>query len=514
VTAGSRQLIGRYELLGELGRGGMAELHIARLVGAGGFAKLFAIKRILPHLAHDERFVTMFMDEAKVAAQLSHPNICQVFELAQVDDQLILVMELLHGAAWSELIAPGRGNDLRLTAGVIAQAADGLDHAHERDVVHRDVSPQNLFLTTSGVCKVLDFGVAKVRTDGTKTGTGIAKGKLPYMAPEQIRGEPLDARADVFALGAVAWESVTGQRLFDRETDYLIAKAVCEEPIPSVTSVRPHLPRALDDVLGRALERDRAARFATARELAAALVQVGGMMLPNEIAVVMCDAWPARSARGERLARETSHADTSEPDDRSAESTIGESPAAMRLRRGAAPVVRRRPRRWFAVTATLLTVAAAAAAIALYAGRGPDETASARARSPGAAPAPATKSKPATERTKTRPHAAATPPSVATPLISSLGVFDPAEAQRLDRLVQLGVAIRDEAQPMGTLSIDSTQPATIYVDGQSFGDTPIRLHPVRVGSHRVHAVTADGHQQDTDVDIIRASDTQAPRLEW
>jgi serine/threonine-protein kinase len=515
VTAGSRQQIGRYELLGELGRGGMAELHVARLVGAGGFVKLFAIKRILPQLAHDARFVAMFMDEAKIAAGLSHPNICQVFELAQVDDQLILVMELLDGAAWSELIALGRGVDLRLTAGVLAQAADGLHHGHERGVVHRDVSPQNLFLTTSGVCKVLDFGVAKVRTERSETGTGTVKGKLPYMAPEQIRGEPLDARADVFALGAVVWESLTGRRLFDRETDYLIAKAICDEPIPNVTSVQPGLPRTLDDVLRRALERDRAARFATARDLAAALVQVGGMMLPSEIAAVLRDVWPPR-ARAELLARTTSQARAAEPADRSAASTIGESPEAMRLRRRAAPVARRKPRRWPAAVAAVVIVAAATAAIALHArdGEPAATTATPSTSATTPAPAPMAKSKPATGHPRPRPRAVATTPTTPPPSVVPPGVFDPARTRQLDRLVQLGIAIRDETQPMGTLSIDSAQPATIYVDGQRVGDTPIRRHPVPAGQHHVHAVTADGHEQNTDVDIVAASDTTAPRLEW
>jgi len=220
---------GRYELLLVLGRGGMAELDLARLNGVGGFAKLVAIKRILPHLAQDRQFVEMFLNEGRIAARLSHPNVCQVYELGEVDGELFLAMEYLDGVSWDDLLAQVRVTfdapaRLRLTAGVLSQAAEGLHYAHQlRDVagnstpvIHRDVSPQNLFVTVDGVCKVLDFGVSKMMTDGPRTRTGLLKGKLPYMSPEQIRGEPIDARSDVFALGVVAWEALAGARQIGR----------------------------------------------------------------------------------------------------------------------------------------------------------------------------------------------------------------------------------------------------------------------------------------------------------
>src|SRR5262245_16974310 len=188
----------------------MAELDLARLHGVGGFAKLVAIKRILPHLAQDRQFVEMFLNEGRIAAQLSHPNVCQVYELGEVGGELFLAMEYLDGVSWDHLLANlacDARERLRLTAGVLGQAAEGLHYAHQlRDVtgqptpvIHRDVSPQNLFVTVDGVCKVLDFGVSKMMTEGPRTRTGLLKGKLPYMSPEQISGEPLDARSDVFA---------------------------------------------------------------------------------------------------------------------------------------------------------------------------------------------------------------------------------------------------------------------------------------------------------------------------
>ncbi len=288
--------VGRYELLIELAKGGMAELYVGRLHGVGGFARLVAIKRILPHLAEDKLFAEMFLNEGRIAARLAHTNICQVHELGEADGDLFLAMEYLDGVPWSELVKklPRDTQTLRLAAGVIAQACDGLHYAHElRDldgnatpVVHRDVSPQNLFVTTDGTCKVLDFGIAKMLKDGPRTRTGVLKGKLPYMSPEQIQGEEIDARSDVFALGVVLWESLTGKALFDRETDFLIWKAITEAPIPLLAPFG--FPASIDAVIGAALARDKSLRFRSARALGEALRNavdpIGGAFDAGEIA--------------------------------------------------------------------------------------------------------------------------------------------------------------------------------------------------------------------------------------
>ncbi|HEY0992090.1 MAG TPA: serine/threonine-protein kinase, partial [Kofleriaceae bacterium] len=240
------QAIGRYELLLELGRGGMAVLHLARAQGVGGFTRLFAIKQILPHLAVDPPFVEMFLNEGRIAARLSHPNLCPVFELGQDRGELYLVMEYLDGVPWDALAAaaPRDARGLALTAGVLAQACEGLHYAHTfRDVdgtplaiIHRDVSPQNLFVSADGVCRVLDFGVSKIASDRRRTDTGLLKGKLPYMAPEQLHGEVADPRADIWAVGVMLWEALTGERLFDRATDFLTYQAIIDAPIPAVAT--------------------------------------------------------------------------------------------------------------------------------------------------------------------------------------------------------------------------------------------------------------------------------------
>jgi len=192
----------------------MAEIFLARLHGDGGFEKLVCIKRILPHLAKDPQFVAMFLDEARVAARISHPNVCQVFELGEWHQQYFIAMEYLEGVPLSCFrradyypLPP----DPRLVAGFGVQACEGLHHAHQLKradgqqlgVVHRDISPQNLFVTVDGIVKVLDFGIAKVTDASIKTSTGATKGTYAYMAPEQLRGESIDRRTDVFAMRIV-----------------------------------------------------------------------------------------------------------------------------------------------------------------------------------------------------------------------------------------------------------------------------------------------------------------------
>jgi serine/threonine protein kinase len=195
--------LGRYELIGHLATGGMAEIHLARLAGEGGFEKIVVVKRLLPELVASPAYVAMFLDEGKLVSRLNHPNICEVHELGRDGAEYYLAMPYLDGIAAHELIARPRETDraaqIKVATGVIVQACAGLHHAHElRDadgapagLVHRDVSPSNIFVTASGIVKVLDFGVAKVR-GGTETEVGTIKGKQQYMAPEQLLGEPRD----------------------------------------------------------------------------------------------------------------------------------------------------------------------------------------------------------------------------------------------------------------------------------------------------------------------------------
>jgi len=272
----------------------MGEIFLARLEGAAGFEKLFVIKRILPHLADDERFRAMLIAEARVASMMAHANICQVNELGETDGQLYIVMEYLEGVTLLPLLRKlsksGGALEFGFIAGVITQATDALHYAHELrerggdglGIVHRDVTPTNLFLTEAGVVKILDFGIAKVKDISTNTQAGTVKGKYAYMAPEQLRGQAaVDRRADVFALGIVVYEMLALRRLFQRKTDYLTFRAVLEQPIIDIRRYRQNCPDALAAALGRALDRDPAARFDTARQFGSAVADaVAGIQRP------------------------------------------------------------------------------------------------------------------------------------------------------------------------------------------------------------------------------------------
>jgi serine/threonine protein kinase len=273
---------GSYELIAKLATGGMAEIFLARSHSGGPKGKV-VLKRILPHLAEDEHFVTMFRDEANLASRLIHANVCRVHGLGHHGATWFIVMEYLHGVALSRMLSrlakKHQYIDFRIIAGIVVQACEGLHHAHElRDgdghllnVVHRDVSPPNIMLASDGLVKLLDFGIAKARGANSKTRTGTVKGKNAYMSPEQILGKPLDRRSDVFALGCVMYELLAVKRLFHRDSDFLTFKAITEEPIPDIRDRRPDIPLPLRAALTQALARDPNGRFATARAFSEAV---------------------------------------------------------------------------------------------------------------------------------------------------------------------------------------------------------------------------------------------------
>ncbi|MBP9086853.1 MAG: serine/threonine protein kinase [Kofleriaceae bacterium] len=276
--------LGRYELVARLASGGMGEIFLARLEGAAGFEKLYVVKKILPHLASEPRFRTMLIDEARIASRMNHPNICQVYELEETDGQLYIVMEYLEGVTILPLLRRAAKAKtplpLGLVLGLISQTCEALHYAHElkdRDgsvlnIVHRDVTPSNIFVTENGVAKVLDFGIAKVKNASAQTQTGTVKGKYAYMAPEQLRGVELDRRVDVFAIGVVLFEMLSLRRLFQRKTDYLTFRAVMEQPLPDLRRFRQDVSPQLLEVVAHALARDVAERFVSAREFGAALL--------------------------------------------------------------------------------------------------------------------------------------------------------------------------------------------------------------------------------------------------
>ncbi|MBW2702938.1 MAG: serine/threonine protein kinase [Deltaproteobacteria bacterium] len=282
-TAKGSQQFGKYQLIARLATGGMAEIYLASQKSLAGFEKLIVVKRILPSLVREERFVRMFFDEARIAAMLSHPNVVHVFDLGRIDGQLFIAMEYLSGESMSTIIKSCRNKKKsippQLAAGMIMQAAEGLQHAHTligpdgkpMNIVHRDISPQNLFVLYDGGVKVVDFGIAKSSQRITKTRTGMLKGKYAYMSPEQILTSDLDGRSDVFALGVVLWELLCGHKLYNQDSDLNLLKAITEQDAPSPASVNPLVPAELVRITAKALQRKKEDRYESAAALRADL---------------------------------------------------------------------------------------------------------------------------------------------------------------------------------------------------------------------------------------------------
>ncbi len=275
--------LGRYRVVDEIGVGGMASVHLARMDGPGGFQKWVAIKKIHAHLVEDDSFVQMFLDEARVAARISHPNVATVFDLGKHEDTYWIAMEYLHGEPLREVMRRteelGSSMPPEIACRVIADAAEGLHAAHEllgkngeqMGLVHRDVTPHNLFVTYDGVTKVVDFGIAKFSSRMSSTRAGTLKGKLAYMSPEQVHGETIDRRTDIFALGVVLWELTTGQRLFRSESDLDTLAKVQECNVARPSTIVRGYPIDLEKIVMKALAKNRGERFKTAREFSRAL---------------------------------------------------------------------------------------------------------------------------------------------------------------------------------------------------------------------------------------------------
>ncbi|HTJ81760.1 MAG TPA: serine/threonine-protein kinase [Polyangiaceae bacterium] len=302
-----RRRLDRYELIGEIATGGMATVFLARRGGVGGFQRFVAIKRLHPHLQNEPEFVEMFLDEARLAALIHHPNVVPILEVGENETGYYLVMEYVEGDTLSRIVArtmslgqlPPRHVVLRIVLDTLA----GLHAAHElRDdrgqmlgLVHRDVSPQNVLVGVDGTARITDFGVARASSRLTSTAHGKLKGKLAYMAPEQTRGDELDRRTDLFAMGIILWEVLCARRLFKADSEAATLQRILVEPIRPPSDVLAGIPKAFDHVVLRALDRDQTKRFQTAADMADALeaaardaarehVTEAGLASPREVA--------------------------------------------------------------------------------------------------------------------------------------------------------------------------------------------------------------------------------------
>jgi len=275
--------MGDYVVLKRVAIGGMAEIFLGRKDGMSGFERLVVLKRILPELAHNEDFVRMFLNEARIAATLHHTNIVQVYSIGEELGKVFFAMEFLHGEDLSRVLSRanqiGRPPQLDGVLTIASAVCAGLHYAHERTgpdgkslgIVHRDVSPHNVFVTYDGNIKLLDFGIAKATTSFGHTRTGVLKGKVAYMSPEQAYSQPVDRRSDIFCMGILLWELTTGRRLYRRRSELETLKALVDEDAPKPSTVVSSYPQELEEIVMRCLHRDPSKRYTTCDELSQSL---------------------------------------------------------------------------------------------------------------------------------------------------------------------------------------------------------------------------------------------------
>lgn len=273
--------LGRFEILGRIARGGMAEVYLARERAEDGSVRHVVVKRVLTEIAHDPELLRMFVEEGRIAVRLFHPNVCHVYECGEVSGLTFMALEWVHGVSLRDAIrraAPRGGLPVPVVVHVAAKVASALEYVHHArgidgrplSIIHQDVTPHNVMLSWKGQVKLLDFGVAKTSAQA-RQGRSVPQGKYEYMSPEQVRGEPIDPRSDVFSLGVCLFEALTSRPLYARESLPQVMTAIVEEPVPSVRAVRPDIPDSLDRIVRKALAKRPEERWPSAGEMQRAL---------------------------------------------------------------------------------------------------------------------------------------------------------------------------------------------------------------------------------------------------
>ena len=312
--------IGKFDVISEIGTGGMAAVYLARSTGTGGFNRLVAIKVMHPHLSQEDSFVEMFLDEARVAATIQHPNVASILDVGIEDGLIFLVMDYVEGDSFSNVekmaVNLRRRIPLGITLRVVLDALAGLHCAHELTdhaghalrIIHRDVSPQNIVVGVDGVARIVDFGIAKAESRITNTQVGLIKGKLNFMAPEQIRGAALDRRVDVFGMGVTLWEAVTLRRLYAGDNEFETARKILSGEYPSLLDYDPKLPPVLDAICHKALHADPDQRFLSAAEFAECIERELGahVAAPREVAGFIAGVAAQKLEKERRAVREAS----------------------------------------------------------------------------------------------------------------------------------------------------------------------------------------------------------------
>ncbi|ATB30221.1 serine/threonine protein kinase [Melittangium boletus] len=499
--------LGKYQLVRKLATGGMAEVFLAKAAGPMGFEKTLVLKRILPHLAELPTFVDMFLAEAKLAARLTHSHIAQIFDFGESEGAYFLAMEYIDGPSLRTLIKRAATHGLApppaVCARLISHACEGLAFAHDfadpntgepLGLIHRDISPDNILLSRQGEVKVVDFGIAKAAGQSHRTETGALKGKLPYMAPEQVRSGPLDRRVDVYALGVVLYELLTARKPFIAGSDAELMRAILQqEPVPA-TQLRPDIPEPLQDILDRALAKDRDQRYPDCASFQADLedfilsvgrpvtTQYVAQFITHTLSGTECPTPTPHSGSGRSRpshsstpSRAASRRPKVDPNDETQpnpeEAPRGEEPKTQAT---PPPVTSARPpRRWgLPLLGGVLLLSAMAIAgwrASLPIAAPPPAPIPAIAQAPAPPPSPEPAETPPEEESGTDPQAAS-PENAPTP--------------KPKRTVASRPVLK------GSLELRIVPYATVFVDGRRLGETPMGPALLPAGHHTVKLVNA------------------------
>ncbi len=498
--------LGRYTLRQRIARGGMGAIYLATIEGAAGFERWLAIKLMHGHLSESPNLVKRFHDEARVASRIQHPNVCAVLDFGEAPDGVLyLVMEYLHGEPLTELSRADTPIPPWLALRTVADAARGLDAAHElRDeegeplgLVHRDVSPQNLFVLYDGPTKILDFGVVRVRDQIATTTEGSLRGKLGYMSPEQLEAGPLDRRADVFSLGVVLWELLVGRRLYKRDTAGNTVKAILFDTPPPPSRGRPGLDPRIDALVGRALRHEPELRFPTAAALADAieelLAALGERSDHARVAAEMTARFGTRREQKEAVLA---------ADERTEAATVIMPDLEPSHVRPAA----RRPWALAAVAAGFLALGIGGTVLAIQLGAEPAppiaDAPIADAPSP-TAPQP-TAVAPTTTAAETTAEPEAGEPETREPETREPETREP----EVSRRSSARPAARAEPAAPGRINVIALPEAEVYLGGRRLGRTPLVGAALPSGRQRLELRAADGRREHVTV-RVRAGETTA-----
>jgi len=515
VIAGER--IGRYTLLGKLAAGGMAEVYLAKQEGPEGFAKTVVIKRILPQLAADPHFVQMFLNEARLAALLNHPNVVSIYELGQdeASGSYFMAMEWIEGCNLKRLIqAASKRGQLPppvVTARIIADACAGLEFAHNLkssdgkplDIVHRDISPENILITYGGVVKVVDFGIAKATQSESLTQHGQLKGKFSYMAPELLMGGTIDKRADVWALGVTLYWMLCGSKPFSGDSEgQLVQRILYEEPPPP--NKRVVVPENCMAIVNKALKKNLAERYDSARAMQRDLEEVvaSSGSLASVVTDYVGDLFPEESDPDRALTRAILSGDLRQQNTPSHPSLRSSSSSANVSHLLRPPP---RPTNWLLIGASVAAlIFAAVTVVALVELRQGTLSAEVNDVAPPAQPIPAPPRALQPAAQPGGPPPAAQPPALAAPVVAPPAEEPMPETPPLRRpppkrhggRVAAGDTGHDAsrpARPPGTLALRVAPWAEVFLDGQRLGTTPLEPVSVPSGTHKVKLVNNEIH---------------------